>query len=366
MIHNFIQPKNFLNIEIQKISINHYSKYFAAALVTFSFVQKALGYDFKSGRLYYNKTGTNTCAVSYSSSDKYTNTYIKVPEIAYDDKVYYVTSIGAMAFDRCENIEEVTLPSSIDLINIDAFSECYNLVKINLGNSVTKICSGAFEYCTSLPNITIGETVTVIGEQVFYKCSNLKWIEFKSETPPTINRYTFEYCSPIIIAPSSQYKNETYWKNQKIGAPYEPDGVIFEDNGIKYEIISVPEQTCRVYGFAEIPSMIDIPHSVMYKNREFKVTEIGGLLLKHNNNISTFVIPSTMTSLPTVTAFDTSISNLVVEASDNTYIDSQYTVFTSNIKNVELGRNANIFNNSNIETLRITKDVVSLSSNLSR
>jgi hypothetical protein len=350
--------------DFSKIRAIQYSKYLAATL-TFLLSQNAFCYDFKYRGLYFNKTGTNTCAVTYDSSNKYTFSSISIPYIAYYDKEYYVTSIGVSAFSNCENIIEVTLPSTVEVININAFSKCYNLTNINLGNSVTKICSCAFEYCTSLPNLTIGENVTALGEQVFYKCSNLKWIELKSETPPTINRYTFEYCSPIIIAPNSQYNNETYWKNQKIAAPYNPEGIVFEDNGIKYEIISVPEQTCRVYGYTNTSSIKEIPSDVIFNNRKFMVTEIGGLLAKHINSISSFVIPSSMTTMPTVTVFDSAISNLVVESSGNGNIDSQYSIFSSNINKAQLGRNVNIFNNSTIDSLSITKDVTSFAYTLS-
>ncbi|MGN0488993.1 MAG: leucine-rich repeat protein [Ruminococcus sp.] len=110
-----------------------------------------------------------------------------------------VTSIDEMAFILCISLKKVTIPSSVINIGYEAFHECYSLISINVDinnkdycsidgnlynkdqttiikyaigktdtsfiipNSVTSIGNWAFKSCKSLTDVTISSSVTSIG-----------------------------------------------------------------------------------------------------------------------------------------------------------------------------------------------------------
>lgn len=95
-----------------------------------------------------------------------------------------VTSIGADAFRNCTSLTSVALGSSVMSIGHYAFYNCENLKSITIPDSVTLIGSYAFCFCNNLESITIGNGVTSIGRGAFYECRKLnkpgKW---KATTP---------------------------------------------------------------------------------------------------------------------------------------------------------------------------------------
>ncbi len=52
---------------------------------------------------------------------------------------YSVTAIKDMAFNDCDNLLTVTIPSSVTVLEEYAFSSCTALTKVDMGNGVTEI-----------------------------------------------------------------------------------------------------------------------------------------------------------------------------------------------------------------------------------
>ena len=84
-----------------------------------------------------------------------------------------VEYIDVAAFFHCTGLKSVTLPDSITTISKRMFEGCTSLTSITIPDSVTTIESYAFEGCTSLSVITIPDSVTNIGYDVFYGCDAL-------------------------------------------------------------------------------------------------------------------------------------------------------------------------------------------------
>ena len=61
-----------------------------------------------------------------------------------------VTTIGQMAFDGSNGLEEVVIPGSVTTIGPNAFSNCPELVKVTIPSSATSIGAGAFVNCKKL------------------------------------------------------------------------------------------------------------------------------------------------------------------------------------------------------------------------
>ena len=83
---------------------------------------------------------------------------------------YPVTRIGDWAFDVCEYLTSVTVPSSVRSLGQGAFSECYGLERVSLPEGLTTIEDGAFQFCEVLETISIPATAEFIGSDVFQDC----------------------------------------------------------------------------------------------------------------------------------------------------------------------------------------------------
>ena len=95
-----------------------------------------------------------------------------------------LTSIGNNAFENCGNVdsdpeaEPVPNLTTIDLSNTkvtsigeSAFNSCNKLTVITLPTTLKTIGNGAFEWCSSLTSFSVPSSVTSIGSDVFYQCS---------------------------------------------------------------------------------------------------------------------------------------------------------------------------------------------------
>ena len=80
---------------------------------------------------------------------------------------YPVTSIGGGAFEGCEYLTSVTIPSGVTRIGDYAFSGCRALTSVVISNGVTYIGEGAFLSCRGLSSVTIPNSVTSIGDNAF-------------------------------------------------------------------------------------------------------------------------------------------------------------------------------------------------------
>ena len=118
-------------------------------------------YDFQSGDLYYNITGTNTVEVTFQKhffpiSMNYSGlATATIPEtVTHKNKTYSVTSIGEWAFQNCSSITSITIPNSVTSIGYGAFGGCSSLTSITIPNSVKRIGQNAF---FGVPNIVYQE-----------------------------------------------------------------------------------------------------------------------------------------------------------------------------------------------------------------
>lgn len=178
--------------------------------------------------------------------------HIDVPEtIQVEDNSYTVTAIGACAFEICESLTSISLPSTItaigsssfegsgltsiiipenvNTIGVYAFRDCFFLTDITLPDHLESIGKGAFSstaitsltlpegmteipnylFCqTSLESITLPASVVMIGDYAFFSCENLKEIH-NINNIESIGTEAFRKCSSI--------KSLTLTNIQKIG-----------------------------------------------------------------------------------------------------------------------------------------------------
>lgn len=94
-----------------------------------------------------------------------------------------VTSIGACAFDGCENMTSIDVPESIKKIGWGAFAYCDSLESIVIPEGVETIGDQAFYGCIGLKTVSIPKSVTSLESDCFYYCISLESITVDSENP---------------------------------------------------------------------------------------------------------------------------------------------------------------------------------------
>ena len=176
------------------------------------------------------------------------NDYVDLKGImAFDGSV---TEIGAHAFEGCETLTSMTIPSTVTSIRdfafagctslgaqntpsgsditepskapnrsgettfvipdgvtsigAYAFKDCESLTTIIIPDSVTSIGDGAFEGCTNLTDINIPDSVEDMGENVFNGCSSITSVTIPNGVE-SIEDYAFAGCSNLteVIIPDT-------------------------------------------------------------------------------------------------------------------------------------------------------------------
>ena len=112
--------------------------------------------------------------------------------------------IGTEAFNGCESLQDITIPSSVTYIGDGAFSWCQSLQSITIPNSVTKIGDEAFFWCQSLQSITIPNSVTSIGDKAFSGCKSLQSITIPNSVTK-IGDGAFSSCNICFFICNSTY-----------------------------------------------------------------------------------------------------------------------------------------------------------------
>ena len=138
-----------------------------------------------------------------------------------------VTSIGEYAFAGCSSLGAPNTPSGSDItepakgpnrsgettfvipdgvtsIGAYAFKDCESLTSVIIPDSVTSIGDGAFEGCINLTDINIPDSVEDLGENVFNGCSGITSVNIPYGVT-SIDAYAFAECTNLteIIIPDT-------------------------------------------------------------------------------------------------------------------------------------------------------------------
>jgi len=242
------------------------------------FNELLVGDTFEDKGITYLITGTNPLTVQVGDDSrpaiyKSMTGELEIPASVKgtDGKDYAVTRIGEGAFQECEGITAVTIPSSVTSLGFQAFA------------------------WSGLTSITIPSSITVIENSAFWACQNLATVNLPNSLL-CISNHAFEYCDALnsVSIPNSvisigyeAFKGTGWYENQ-------PDGLLYLDGwliGYKGEqptsTLNIPEGTRGVGSFAFYDcgnlTSITIPHSLKgIGSWAFKGTE---WLQQYNGNI---------------------------------------------------------------------------------
>jgi len=118
-----------------------------------------------------------------------------------------VTSIGKWCFYYCRGLYDVVLPEGLTVISDSLFFYCpvIGVIReVTIPSTVKVIENYAFTHCTAIQYITVPYGVTSIGSAAFRMCNNLLRIELP-ETLTTIGAQAFDTCSGLknVLLPKS-------------------------------------------------------------------------------------------------------------------------------------------------------------------
>ena len=130
-----------------------------------------------------------------------------------------VTNIEERAFENCRSINTLTFKegSALESIGSWAFYNNHALESVELPEGVKEIGDAAFYGCTYMEEIVIPASVQRIGDNGFALCNQVKRMEVRATTPPTIEAKTFHQVSRDIdfVVPAearNAYAADEYWK----------------------------------------------------------------------------------------------------------------------------------------------------------
>ena len=82
--------------------------------------------------------------------------------------------IGNAAFGDCDALQFILIPDSVREIGDSAFQSCDALTWVSMGEGLERISALAFRGCEALQAVDLGNHVKEIDDGAFYGCANLK------------------------------------------------------------------------------------------------------------------------------------------------------------------------------------------------
>lgn len=226
--------------------------------------------------------------------------------------------IGESAFSYCENLKTVEFKGDIGKIEKNLFYNCFSLETVKMPNSSRSIEENAFYNCRSLKNITIPNDVTSIGEEAFSGCRSLKEI-YLPDSIKEIGASAFSWChnlnkvtlpDSLTYIPSSCFFSDSSLKSIKLPSSLEfIEELSFCNSGI--ESIDLPNTLksigrnafgkCKLKEIV-VPELINIIESGLF---EFcnslehitflgQITEIGEGAFRYCASLEGINIPNTV------------------------------------------------------------------------
>ena len=150
--------------------------------------------DFVVDGICYNILSQDDMTVEVTESPyDYAGDVVIPAEVTYDGGTYSVTTIGDYAFNDCDALTSVSMPS-VTAIGDWAFTSCLTLRLVEMPE-VTTIGEMAFAACEALTSVSM-PSVTTIGERAFYYCDALVSVEMPKVT--TIGERVFNFCDALV------------------------------------------------------------------------------------------------------------------------------------------------------------------------
>ena len=232
-----------------------------------------------------------------------TSDEVVIPPSRYGEPV---VAINSSAFSYNKKIKRVILPDTIIKIMSEAFAGCRSLEYINLADCtrLNEIRKCAFSGCYSLKTVELPDSITSIGGSkhdfgIFSSCISLEYVKL----PGKLTALSYE-----CFTDTPKLKSLTLPDTLTVLGDRALDGTSIES-------IKIPEGVTEIgdYAFQKTPiETLKIPKNVTkigncafyesaIKRIELeegcKLTELGNRIFENCNNLESFVIPPSVTTI---------------------------------------------------------------------
>lgn len=168
-------------------------------------------YNSEAGSLILEGTGEMASCISGKPWDKYVDDIksITIGEGITNVSDYSFQSVKATevtlpstlkmidnyAFMYCTKLEKVVIPNSVETLGNSSFEQCFSLKELTLSSLLTEIPNDAFRQ-TAITSLNIPDGIKKIGNRAFYSCKDLEEVAFPEDLQE-IGNSSFNWCSKI-------------------------------------------------------------------------------------------------------------------------------------------------------------------------
>lgn len=233
-------------------------------------------------------------------------------QVEVDGKTRSVTQIAARGFYGCSKVQEICIPTTLQLINNWAFTGCEKLERLTIDGessyyksvdgvlfsdsgkslfrfppakvcdeyavpvTVETICSEAFYQNVYLKSVVVPKSVTSIGNYAFRDCSSLTSMTLQMFYPLQVsfeafgnNAYSMTFYIPT--GSKSAYMNVDPWRSLSL---QEVDMEGIDSYPLEFTIINEDYVSAKAKD-QTVSGYIDIPDSVEIDGKQYAVRQIG-------------------------------------------------------------------------------------------
>lgn len=255
--------------------------------------------EFPEGEKHFQVDGVNY--MTYNGTSKYAQVTFKdavnfggyegevtIPEIVESDgKTYTVVSVGVDAFYKCPDLKKVTLPSTIQKLDVGAFENC-GIQSIELSEKTTSIGYRAFADSKNLLDVVLNRTAV----------ANIAAGTFAEETTKNGKLW-------VPAGTEEKYKANAQWSafSQISGLETGTEQFTFIEDGLFYKV-SADGAACDVapktnkYASYRGPEII-IPAEVEHEGVTYPVTGVAKMAFRDCRLVERIAIPEGIKNLGT-------------------------------------------------------------------
>ncbi|MBR4565205.1 MAG: leucine-rich repeat protein [Paludibacteraceae bacterium] len=219
-----------------------------------------------------------------------------------------VKEINRSTFVNCAKLENVKLPMSLEKIDNYAFSDCFNLQRIVIPANVQAIGKSAFDGSgvSQLEEVTLPAGIREIEESAFGNQSELKTIYIYAPDPSLMmlgenvfNLVDKEFCTFYVpYGSKALYMAADEWKDFKI-EEMNPciGGLYYSFNDEELTARVVCDQCNSDANYAALEGDVTIPATVIWNEKEYKVTVVSPNSFSYSPRITSLTFPSTISTI---------------------------------------------------------------------
>ena len=249
-----------------------------------------------------------------------------------------------LAFSCCLSLSEIVIPSSVTSIGDSAFSLCRSLLEIVVPSSVTSIGDSAFSFCSSLKYISIPKSVICLNGNPFaewdgkFECLSPNFVNeddvlFNKDKSRIISFRNQNIKSYVIPSSVTSIGDRAFYGCDSLSEIVIPSSVtsigdraFYGCSSLKY--ISIPKSVICLNGnpLAGWDSKLEcLSPNFVYEDDILFNKDKSRIISFRNQNIKTYVIPSSVTSIGDSAFYGCrSLSEIVIPSSVTSIGDSAF------------------------------------------